>query len=201
MDTEQTQVSLLVVRAFDALRIPYFLGGSMASSVHGIYRATADADFVAAVRPRHAEALVAMLKPAFYADLEAIRAAVAARRSFNVIHLDTLLKVDVFVAGAEPFQLTQFRRRVVQPCGPDGKTSFYVASPEDTVLAKLQWYRKGGGVSDRQWADVLGVLKVQGTALDRAYLREWAHKLGLTALLRKAEDQAGLPREPSPSVE
>ena len=70
MDAEQTQVNLLVVRAFEALRIPYFLGGSMASSVHGIYRATADADFVAALRPQHAEPLVALLQPAFYADLD-----------------------------------------------------------------------------------------------------------------------------------
>ncbi len=196
MDTEQTQVNLLVVQAFEALHIPYFLGGSMASSVHGIYRATADADFVAAVRPRHAGPLVALLKPAFYADLEAIRAAVAARRSFNVVHLETVLKVDVFVAGTEPFQLMQFRRRVLQTSSPDGKTTFYVASPEDTILAKLQWYRDGGCVSDRQWNDVLGVLKVQGTALDRSYLRKWAHELGLTALLQRALDEAGLPPEP-----
>ncbi len=105
MDTEQTQVNLLVVTAFDALRIPYFLGGSMASSVHGIYRATADSDFVAAVRPHHAEPLVRLLQPGFYADLDAIRAAAASGRSFNVIHLETILKVDVFVVKTDPFQL------------------------------------------------------------------------------------------------
>lgn len=195
MDTEQTQVNLLVVRAFDALRIPYFLAGSMASSVHGIYRATADADFVAAVGPQHAEPLATLLKPAFYADIEAIRTAAAAGRSFNVIHLETLLKVDVFVAGTQPFQLMQLRRRILQATGPDGTTSLYVASPEDTVLAKLQWYRDGGSVSDRQWNDVLGVLKVQGPALDRAYLREWARELHLTSLLVRALDEAGLPPE------
>jgi hypothetical protein len=195
MDAEQTQVNLLVVRAFDALRIAYFLGGSMASSVHGIYRATADADFVAAVRPDHAEPLAQLLQPAFYADVEAIRMAAASGRSFNVIHLETMLKVDVFVAGTDPFQLTQMRRRVLQAIGPDGQTTFYVASPEDTVLAKLQWYRDGGGVSDRQWNDVLGVLKVQGPTLDQAYLREWAGELGLKELLRRALDEAGLPSE------
>ena len=61
------------------------------------------------------------------------------------------------------------------------------------MLAKLQWYREGGGVSDRQWTDVLGVLKVQGATLDRAYLEEWARELGLTSLLRRALDDAGLP--------
>jgi hypothetical protein len=193
MEAEQTQVNLQVVRAFEALRVPYFLGGSMASSVHGIYRATADADFVAALRPHHAEALARLLQPAFYADLEAMRAATASFRSFNVIHLDSMLKVDVFVASTTPFHLMQMRRRVLQATTPDGQTTFYVASAEDTILAKLQWYRDGGAVSDRQWNDVLGVLKVQGATLDRAYLEEWARELGLTDLLRRALDDAGLP--------
>jgi len=193
MNTEQTEVNLLVVKAFDSLRILYFLGGSMASSVHGIYRATADADFVAAVRPHHAEPLAALLHPAFYADAESIRCAAAAVRCFNVIHLDSMLKVDVFVAGTQPFHLMQMRRRVLQATGPDGQTTLYVASPEDTILAKLRWYCDGGAVSDRQWNDVLGVLKVQGAALDRAYLDEWARELGLTDLLRRAIEDAGLP--------
>ncbi len=192
MDAEQTQVNLLVVQAFEALGVPYFLGGSMASSIHGIYRATADADFVAALRPPHAEPLVRLLEPAFYADLEAIRSAIASHRSFNVIHLESMLKVDVFAASTAPFHLMQLRRRVLQPATPDGRTAFYVASPEDTVLAKLQWYRDGGGVSDRQWNDVLGVLKVQAPTLDRAYLAEWARELGLSDLLRRALDDAGL---------
>jgi len=85
------------------------------------------------------------------------------------------------------------RRRVLQATGPDGQTTLYVASPEDTILAKLRWYCDGGAVSDRQWNDVLGVLKVQGTALDRAYLDEWARELGLTDLLRRAIEDAGLP--------
>ena len=192
MDAEQSQANLLVVQAFETLRIAYFLGGSMASSIHGIYRATADADFVAAVLPEHAESLARILQPAFYASIEAIRVAVASGRSFNVIHLDTMLKVDVFVAGTDPFHLMQMRRRVLQATGPDGQTTFYVASPEDTVLAKLQWYRDGGSVSDRQWSDVLGVLKVQGATLDHSYFAEWARELGLTDLLRRAMEDAGL---------
>lgn len=196
MEAEQTQVNLLVTRTFDSLRIPYFLGGSMASSVHGIYRATADADFVAAVRPDQVEPLARLIQPAFYADLDAIRDAVAAAGSFNIIHLETMMKVDVFVARADPFHLVQMRRRVLQAASADGLTTFYVASAEDTVLAKLQWYREGGEVSDRQWNDILGVLKVQGPALDRVYLREWARKLKLTDLLSRALDDAGLPPEP-----
>ena len=145
------------------------------------------------MRPEHAKPLVDLLHPVFYAEIEAIRTAVASCRSFNIIHLDTMLKVDVFVARRDPFHLVQMRRRVLQPIASDGRTKFYVASPEDTILAKLQWYRDGGGVSDRQWNDVLGVLKVQGPALDRAYLDEWALELGLADLLRQAIDEAGLP--------
>ncbi len=193
MDVEQTQANLLVVWAFDALQIPHFLCGSMASSIHGIYRATADADFVAAVRPHHAEPLTRLLRPAFYADETAIRTAAETARSFNVIHLATMLKVDVFVARENPFHLMQLSRRRLQATGPDGEVAFYVASPEDTVLAKLDWYRQCGCVSDRQWGDVLGVLKVQADTLDRAYLRDWAVRLAVTDLLRRALDDAGLP--------
>ena len=106
-----------------------------------------------------------------------------------------MLKVDVFVARTDPFSLMQMRRRVLQAVSVDGQTKFHVASAEDTVLAKLQWYREGGEVSDRQWNDVLGVLKVQGPALDRVYLREWARELKLTDLLDRALDDAGLPPE------
>jgi hypothetical protein len=187
MDAEQTQVNLLVVQAFEALRIRYFLSGSMASSVHGIYRATADAGFVAAIRPEHAVPLVNLLHPALYAEIEVIRSAAVSRRCFNIIHLETMLKVDVFVARPDPFHQMQMRRRVLQSVDPEGRTTFYA------ILAKLQWYHDGGGVSDRQWNDVLGVLKVQGAALDRAYLDEWARELGLTALLSRAIDEAGLP--------
>ncbi|HAB18268.1 MAG TPA: hypothetical protein DCE44_17720 [Verrucomicrobiales bacterium] len=170
MDAEQTQVNLRVVRAFDALSIPYFLGGSMASSVHGIYRATADADFVAGLGPHQAEPLARLLQPDFYADLDAIRKAVASTRSFNIIHLESILKVDVFVARSDPFHLMQMRRRVLQAVSADGQTQFYVASAEDTLLAKLQWYREGGEVSERQWNDVLGVLEAHGPTLAREYL-------------------------------
>ena len=103
------------------------------------------------------------------------------------------MKADIFVFKADAFGRSQFARRTGKQLSAGDSSLIYVASPEDTVLAKLQWYREGGGVSDRQWNDVLGVLKVQGAALDRAYLDEWARELGLTDLLRRALDEAGLP--------
>ena len=191
--SEIFQVTRLVVAAFDATRVRYFLGGSVASAVYGEARSTRDIDFVAAMLPHHVEPFLAALGNEFYADSTAIGAAVAARRSFNVIHLDTMVKADVFIFKADAFGRSQFTRRTARQLNQDDPTSIYVASAEDTVLAKLQWYRDGGGMSDRQWNDVLGVLKVQGATLDRAYLEEWARELGLTDLLRQALQDAGLP--------
>lgn len=191
--SEIFHVTRQVVSAFDRAGIRYFLGGSVASALYGEARSTRDIDFVAAMLPHHVEPFVASLGEGFYADATAIGEAVVARRSFNVVHLDTMVKADIFVFKADAFARSQFARRTARQLNLEDNTSIYVASAEDTVLAKLQWYRDGGGVSDRQWNDVLGVLKVQGPALDRAYLDEWARELSLTELLRRALDDAGLP--------
>jgi hypothetical protein len=191
--SEMFQVTRLVVAAFDAAGVRYFLGGSVASALYGEARSTRDIDLVAAMLPHHVEPFLAALGNKFYADATAIGAAVAARGSFNVIHLDTMVKADIFIFKADPFGRSQFTRRTAKQLNQDDPTSIYVASAEDTVLAKLQCYRDGGSVSDRQWNDVLGVLKVQGTTLDCAYLAEWARELGLTDLLRRALQDAGLP--------
>ncbi len=99
---------------------------------------------------------------------------------------------EIFVFKGDPFGHSQFSRRTSKQLSANDSTLINVASAEDTILAKLQWYRDCGGVSDRQWNDVLGVLKVQGSTLDRAYLDEWARELGITDLLRQAVDEAGL---------
>ena len=190
--SEIFQVTRRVAAAFDAAGVRYFLGGSVASALYGEARSTRDIDLVAAMLPHHVEPFLAALGNQFYADATAIGAAVAARRSFNVIHLDTMVKADIFIFKADAFGRSQFARRTARQLSQDDPTAIYVASAEDTVLAKLQWYRDGGGVSDRQWNDVLGVLKVQGATLDRAYLAEWARELGLTDLLRRALEEAGL---------
>ena len=191
--SEVFQVTRRVAAAFDVAGVRYFLGGSVASALYGEARSTRDIDLVAAMLPHHVEPFLAALGNQFYADATAIGAAVAARRSFSVIHLDTMVKADIFIFKADAFGRSQLTRRTPRQLSPDDPAAIYVASAEDTVLAKLQWYRDGGGVSDRQWNDVLGVLKVQGAALDRAYLDEWARELRLTDLLCQAVDEAGLP--------
>ena len=186
--TESDLVAALlpVTQAFDALGVRYFLGGSVASSAHGIARASLDADLVAALEPEHVDALVARLAPAFYIPEDRLRFAVATRSSCNLIHLATMFKIDVFVSKGRPFDREAADRARPQAIdeGEDAPL-FPVASPEDIVLAKLEWFRLGGETSERQWWDVVGVLRVAEDA-DRAYLRRWAAALNLTELLERA---------------
>lgn len=187
---EPIAVTLLVIDALEAMGVPYLIGGSLASAVHGVMRATMDTDLVADLRPEHADPLARTLSGAFYVDAESIREAIRHHSSFNVIHLGTMFKVDVFVLKQRPFHHVQFERRKRHVISDEPERTVYVATAEDTILAKLDWYRLGGQVSERQWRDTLGVLKVQGDRLDGAYLLHWAAQLGVADLLERAMREA-----------
>jgi hypothetical protein len=183
--------AVLIVRLLERLQVQYLIGGSLASSLYGLPRSTNDVDVVAELQPHHVEALVQALEADFAVSEQAIREAIDRHRSFNAIHVETLEKVDVFVPGNDPWFLAEIaRRRPAQLTGADdGRLAFY-ASPEDVVLSKLRWYQAGGGVSDRQWSDVLAILRVQRGSLDERYLDQWAVTLGLADLFARARREA-----------
>lgn len=188
---EQLAANQRVAEVFEALGIRYYLCGSMAASYHGFYRATADADFVAAIQLHHIKPFVERLGAEFYIDAESILEAVREETSFNLLHEETLLKVDIFVLKRQPFAFEQMARREKLTAGAN-VAPIFVATAEDTVLSKLSWYRLGGEVSDRQWNDILGILKLQSDRLDRSYMAEWAKQIEVVDLLERALHQAGI---------
>jgi hypothetical protein len=163
--SEAVAVTLLVTGTLDELGVEYVVGGSVASSMYGLPRSTADADIVAALREEHVVGFVSALEGSFYVDRDRILDAIRERFRFNVLHLATMFKVDVFVPALDVVTRRQLSRGSRIDVG-DGKT-FVVASAEDTIAQKLRWFQLGGGVSERQWSDALGVVRVRGAALDR----------------------------------
>jgi len=166
--------------------IRYVLVGSFASSIHGMYRSTADIDILADIKTEQVRSLSQALQKSFYVDEHVMREAVAQGRSFNAIHFDSVFKVDFFVAKSDEFAFEQLDRRELRSISPGTGEMVYVATAEDTVLAKLQWYRSGNATSNNQWNDVVGVLATSKNNLDIKHLRAWADKLGLSDLLEKA---------------
>jgi len=183
---EPLAVTLRVANAFDRLGLKYLVGGSLASSLHGIPRSTNDADVLAELPGHRVDELVKDLSSDFYVDADMIRDAVRRGASFNVIHLPTMFKVDVFVLTRDPLLTEEMSRRQSHALDEQGRVQMQFASAEDTVLQKLDWFKKGAGVSDRQWADIRGILEVQGDRLDLAYMRRWAPHLSVSDLLERA---------------
>jgi hypothetical protein len=190
MQSESTRLTLLVAQTLEQLGIAYAVGGSLASSLHGVMRSTLDVDIVADMRFEHIQPLVAALSKEFYADDEMMRDAIEHHSSFNLIHYETAFKVDIFIRKLRAFDHMQLKRRRTSVIATDPEQSVYIVSPEDIVLAKLEWYRLGGEVSDRQWRDILGVLKTRAGELDLAYLRKWADELKISDLLERVLEEA-----------
>ena len=176
-----------LIDVLERLGVAWYVGGSVASTVHGRFRATNDVDVIAELCEEHAGELRAALEADHYVDEESIRDAVRHESSFNLVHFGTGLKIDVFVPANSEYEASVRAGRVSEPIGDAGNTRrLWIASAEDTILAKLVWHRRGGEASERQWRDVQGVIELRAAALDVEYLRRWAPVLGIADLLEQA---------------
>lgn len=180
------QVLELAVAGLEKLEISYMIAGSFASTIYGEPRYTQDADLIVSLELTSVNGLIRTFVPEFYVERGQVEYAVRHRRSFNLIHIESAFKVDLFVVRGGAYERESFRRRTRRLL--DAETNFtpYVQTPEDNILSKLDWYRQGGQVSEQQWRDVLGILRVQEGALDVDYLRKWAKELQLSDLLEGA---------------
>jgi hypothetical protein len=187
---EPITVTVKVTNALEKLGIPYFIGGSLASTLYGMVRTTQDADVIADMRAGHVQPFAASIQNEFFVDELMIAESIQTHSSFNIIHRESMFKVDVFIPRPRPFHLSQLRRAQVQTFPEEPEVSAKFASAEDTILSKLEWYRQGGEVSERQWRDVLGILRTKYGALDLDYLRSWGKELKVSDLLEQLLEES-----------
>jgi hypothetical protein len=195
---EPIELARKIIGILEPLNIPYIIGGSVASSLLGESRATQDLDLVINISISQASQLIEAMSDEFYisdsAVIEAISRSTLTPResSFNVIYLPSMEKADIFVMSShDPFSISVMNHRQFYPLSGSEDEGIYIYSPEDIVLQKLSWYKLTPDGSQKQWRDVLGVLKVQQGRLNRAYLNEWGETLKLTDLLEQALLQSG----------
>ena len=186
--TDLIEVTAQVVAALERTGVPYTIGGSLASSFSGEPRASIDADILVEMTAAQVAPFLDALGDQFYIDADALRRAIENKSSTNLIHFESSIKVDLFVAGSL-LDARQLERRRRVEIGPS--RSWFIHSPEDILLQKLLWYREGGEVSDRQWRDAIAILVVQEGRLDRAYLTATASLIGVSDLLERGLLQAG----------
>lgn len=188
---EPLVVILFATMLFDSIGVAYLIGGSFASSLHGEPRSTNDVDIVVDMASEHVDPLLAASGTECYVSETAVREAVATGGSFNMVHRSTAMKIDVFVVGGDPFDRERLRQRgrVEIPLDPQRELSVFVDTPENTVLRKLEWFRRGGESSERQWQDVIAILKTN-PQLDDKHLVTWAERLEVSDLLTRAQVEA-----------
>ena len=186
MQNEPVEVTLKVTAVFENLGVRYLIGGSLASTLYGMIRTTQDSDIITEMRPEHIQPFVAALESDFYIDEEMIAESIQRNSSFNIIHRESMFKVDIFIPRPRLFQESQLTRVHRQTFNFETPISANFASPEDTIISKLEWYRMGDEVSERQWRDILGVLKIRAGELDFDYMRKWAKELKVSDLLERA---------------
>lgn len=184
-------LALTMAAIFENSNIDYYIGSSVASSIWGENRATLDLDLVADLKTAQIPTFLQAIQTDFYVSEMAIHEAINNQSSFNLIHFQTNEKIDIFIHSSQPLAQIEMQRRQQITVDADGK-QIYLATAEDIILQKLIWYELSNRIGDRQWRDILGVLKVQAQQLDFDYLQQWADHKNLLDLLNEAMLAAGL---------
>jgi hypothetical protein len=177
-----------VANALQTLRVRHFVGGSVASSFHGAARSTMDIDLVCELSDDDISPLIQSIGKDYYASETAMRDAVRRKGCFNLIHLPTSFKVDVFVSRGRPFDIESMERAKLQRLGDRRIVELPIATAEDSIVSKLEWYRLTSETSERHWDDVSRLLDLLGDDIDRDYLCRAAQSVGVEDLLRKLMD-------------
>jgi hypothetical protein len=183
--TGAIEEALIVAEILESLSISYLVGGSVASGIWGEIRYTQDIDLVADIKASQISSLINAFSPRFYLSEIAIREAIKLGQSFNLIDNQTGWKIDIFILTQDPFQQSRFQQRKRISVNEMGQNLNF-SSAEDTILQKLIWYRMTQKQSPQQWRDILGILKLQQSALNLDYLQQWANTLQLSTELEQA---------------
>ena len=191
MTNTHFDLAVSLARLFEELGIPYVVGGSVASSLVGEPRSTVDIDIAVDMNEEALSAFVEGVRSSFYVPESDAERAVREHDSFNIIHNEGALKVDLFVLGSGTLDVNQMERRTSVELPTDPPALLWITSTEDQILRKLDWYRQGDNVSDRQWRDIIAILRINRTSLDNLYLDATAALVDLSGLLRQAQEEAG----------
>ena len=178
-----------VVQVFRDLGIRHFIGGSIASSFHGATRSTMDVDVVCDLTESQVVRFVSRFNADFYISQTAVENAVRNKSCFNWIHLPTAFKVDVFVSRGRPFDKDSMRRATQERIGTTRTLEVPIATAEDSIVSKLEWYRPTEETSERQWNDVTRLVRLLGDHLDITYLRHASDAVGVRNLLDRLLSQ------------
>ena len=179
----------------EPLTISYMVGGSVASSLLGENRFSEDLDLVIDIDVSQMQPLIQAFERKFYISEVAVEETFYSpepTKSFNIVDFLSVEKADIFIAKSDPFSRSKMARHQLYPLPDESVPPIYISSAEDIVLQKLTWRQINRNESQKQWRDILGVLKTQGERLNFDYLWQWAETLDVLDDLDKAFTEAGL---------
>lgn len=177
--SDQLNVLRTVVERLESSRIPYMLTGSTAMNFYAIPRMTRDIDLIAEIALENTTRFCDLFKNDFYIEQEDVSEAIRSHGSFNIIHNETLVKVDILIRKREPYRTVEFERRKKQEVSG---FNIQIVSPEDLVLSKLFWAKDSE--SEFQIRDARNIVD-SIKELDWQYMTKWAQNIGIAGLLSK----------------